>query len=969
MKLRLIILTLFITNVAATTFGQQAKLEGQVFDDRDRPTLGTRIIAPGGQATVTDNKGHFNIRFPASILPGQAIRIEVAKPNWVIFQPMFGNCVTQSTERNYEPLRVIIVPKGSPLALSPKRLSQVIAQWARERVNLRAEVGNLKQNLDEYAFFQEYAKEYGFTLEQFRDAAQQWAQIKDSDDKEERALKEYWQKNYGRVTQLALESAQAADEELKQANKKTTEVSLKVIRRYELAGNAYYAQYKFGEALNAYNEIEKRFETRELSKESFIAERAELRILIGDTKTALGIRVKGAESQQLLTEAVAELQETATYYSREQFPQQWARTKNELGIALERLGERVAGPDSIKYLNDAGAAFHAALEVRSREQFPQQWAATQVNLALSLVQRGDRVAGKDGLAFLSEAVVACRSALEVYGREQFPQEWATTQDNLGIALYKQGTRLAGDEGIGLLRESAASFRLALEVRTREQVPELWASTNENLGNSLADLGVRVDGEEGVRLLRESVAAFRRVLEVRTREKLPQPWADTQINLGVSLQQQGVRLPSQDGTRLLGEAAVAFSNALEVYSRDQFPQDWAFTQNDLGIVLRLQAIRTPGEDSMRLLKESESAYRSSLEVFTRVAFPSRWATVQDNLASVLADQAERSTSGDVARLFNESLTARHLALEVFTQETAPQAWARITENLGISLTKLGERTDGEAGIRLLTEAVDAHRDALKVRTLKALPQNWASTQTGLGDSLVKLGVRTGGDSGAGLLREAINAYKLALQVRTLEHLPQDWAETENGLADAYYQLKDWANAAECYTNVLKVDPNDENAYKSLTKLYQDILFRFTDAYEITRRWVDKHPDDLTAMAEFSEMHFTTERFADSQVRVTSLLMNPDVDVKSKVALRAVEIANLVALNKVSMVRPKMVALLQIIDAQPADFKVTWDFNGTAHFVTQSAKFVQHRDWLLQLFGAMKGENRDAIANALRRVRIH
>src|SRR2546427_4410271 len=196
MKFSIAITVLFISCFSAIAFGQQAKLEGQVLDDKDAPVSRTRLVAAGGQAAVTDDKGHFRISFPASTQPGQSARIEVVKSNWVIYQPMFGNCVTQSTERNYEPLRVVIVPKGSPLALSPKRLSQVIAQWTAERVKLRAEVGTLKQNVDEYAFLRQYANEYGLTLEQFREAAEQWAQIKESDDKEERALKEYWQKNY-----------------------------------------------------------------------------------------------------------------------------------------------------------------------------------------------------------------------------------------------------------------------------------------------------------------------------------------------------------------------------------------------------------------------------------------------------------------------------------------------------------------------------------------------------------------------------------------------------------------------------------------------------------------------------------------------------------------------------------------------------------------------------------------------------
>src|SRR5262245_36908554 len=125
MKVNLTLFTVFILCSSATALGQQAKLEGHVFDDKEARVSGVRILAPGGQSNETDSLGHFTIAFPSSVQPGQATRIDVAKPGWVVYEPMLGNCVTQNSARNYEPLKVIIVPKGSLLALSPKRLGQV----------------------------------------------------------------------------------------------------------------------------------------------------------------------------------------------------------------------------------------------------------------------------------------------------------------------------------------------------------------------------------------------------------------------------------------------------------------------------------------------------------------------------------------------------------------------------------------------------------------------------------------------------------------------------------------------------------------------------------------------------------------------------------------------------------------------------------------------------------------------------
>jgi len=639
MKLKISLIAFFISCFSANARAQNAKLEGYLFDDRDKLVAGVRIIVPSGQAAVTDNKGHFTISFPVSVQPGQATRIQVDKPNWVIFQPMFGDCVTQSTTRNYEPLLLVIVPKSSLVSLSPRRLSQVIAQWTAERVKLRAEVGSLRQNLDEYAFLRQYAKEYGLTLEQFRDAAQQWAQIKDSDDKEERALKEYWQDNYGPAAQLAEESAQVADQELKQARIKTIELSRKLIRRYKLAGNAYYteasrvfahdensramAENRFRKSLDAYNEIEKRFERAELSKENLLAEWAETKFLAGDAKFGLGQVVaeeNEEERSRLLKEALAAYQQSATVYTRDRLPQKWAETENNLGGVLLILGEQISEDDEeeVKYLNESVAAFRTALEVRTRELLPL--------------------------------------------------EWATTQQNLGAVL---------------------STLAAVASRASED-------------------------EKKVKYLKDAVVAFRAALEVRTQKQLPQQWAGT--------------------------------------------------QNDLGIVLLSR----------------------------------------------------------------------------------------------------GESVSGADGI---------------------------------------------------------------------------------------------------YTH----DPDDYEAYRIADSLYQDKLFSFNKSYALSQQWLAQHPTDIQAQADFAELHFTVGRFAECGQQINALLAKPEVPVRTKTALRAIEVASLLADSKASQVPAKFDALIAEITRQPADFKVTWVFDGTRHFIGQAETLSPYRAWLGQLLDALTSKDRDSMLKALEDVR--
>lgn len=205
------------------------------------------------------------------------------------------------------------------------------------------------------------------------------AQIKESDDKEERALKEYWRQNYGRAAQLAEEAAQAAVEESKRAPQRTAAASL--IRRYALAGNAWHADNKFRETLLAYSRIEEHFENKRISREDFMEEWAALMLLMGDTKCELGSKGEGVAGPRLLAEAIAAYRQAATFYTHAQSPQQWAKTQHNLGFVSSELGKRAEGRESLRYLNEATVALRATLEVFTRDQMPQDWEMTQNYLA------------------------------------------------------------------------------------------------------------------------------------------------------------------------------------------------------------------------------------------------------------------------------------------------------------------------------------------------------------------------------------------------------------------------------------------------------------------------------------------------------------------------------------------------------------------------------------------------------------
>jgi hypothetical protein len=93
----------------------------------------------------------------------------------------------------------------------------------------------------------------------------------------------------------------------------------------------------------------------------------------------------------------------------------------------------------------------------------------------------------------------------------------------------------------------------------------------------------------------------------------------------------------------------------------------------------------------------------------------------------------------------------------------------------------------------------------------------------------------------------------------------------------------------------------------------------------------------------------------------------MDDNTKIALRAIEIANLLALNNTARVPDKLQTLIDSLAAQPADFKVIWTFNGTKHFIDHSAQLASYRTWLGQLFTALEAEDRQTALTGLQAVR--
>jgi tetratricopeptide (TPR) repeat protein len=494
--------------------------------------------------------------------------------------------------------------------------------------------------------------------------------------------------------------------------------------------------------------------------------------------------------------------------------------------------------------------------------------------------------------------------------------------------------------------------------------EKWATAQSGIGNSLREQSTRAEGPEAVRLLGEAASAYRRTLLVLTRDSMPPDWATTQHNLGYVLQEQGVRANGREAIRLISEGVAAYREALSVRTREQLPLQWAMTQNDLGNALQAQGVRSEGPEARRLLAEATVAYARALLVFTREYVPQEWAKTQHNLGSALQEEGTRTDGSEGQKLLGEAVAAYRQALLVRTREQLPRQWAITQNGLGNALQAQGTKAEAPESLRLFGEALVAYREALLVFTREQTPALWAMTKHNIGSALQEEGVRTGGPESQRLFGEAVAAYREALLVWTLAQRPQQWAMAQNNLARAYYNLKEWTSAAEYYENVLAVYPEFRPAYERARFLEHEVLFNYQRAFKLNESWLQRNPDDLLAAANFAENHFTTGSFDECGRRISLVLSDARTEAKIKIPLRVIEIANLIALNRSAEVPPKIKNLIEALERQKADFRVEWGFAGITHFISQNEQFAANRTWLLGIFGAMGGENRDAIVKRLK-----
>jgi len=276
--------------------------------------------------------------------------------------------------------------------------------------------------------------------------------------------------------------------------------------------------------------------------------------------------------------------------------------------------------------------------------------------------------------------------------------------------------------------------------------------------------------------------------------------------------------------------------------------------------------------------------------------------QNNLGAALFAQGERLDGAEGVRRLEESAAAYRLALEVRTREALPQQWAMTQNNLGAALQVLGNRQGGGEGARRLGESAEAFRSALEVFTRDALPQPWAAIQNNLGNVLFAQGERQGGVEGSRSLAESAAAFRRALEVYTRDAFPKDWAVARVNLGRTLQAQAIRGDFAGCLDQIERLSRNNASR------------------------------DDPVAGA----------------------------------FLRTLAIVCRIAAGQADAAGRDLDALMALIERQPADFRIAWDWGPLKTFVAGSEfeAVKPRRRPLVRLVDAASGGNRAAILAGLK-----
>ena len=175
-------------------------------------------------------------------------------------------------------------------------------------------------------------------------------------------------------------------------------------------------------------------------------------------------------------------------------------------------------------------------------------------------------------------------------------------------------------------------------------------------------------------------------------------------------------------------------------------------------------------------------------------------------------------------------------------------------------------------------------------------------------------------------------------------------------------------ARAVSELLRAEPDNREFYKLAHALSHEVLFDFEKARNLTTTWLQLHPDDLDALCNRAETHFTTGRFDSARDGLETLIDSGQLIPELEAAMRLLEVSNLLALGRTHEVPARLATLRDLIEAQTENFRVGWAFEGSSHFIGRHPALEDYRGILFGLLWAAETGSRDALLAAIEKAKV-
>jgi hypothetical protein len=263
----------WISASAASAQPAELILHGHVFhlgaDGAPVPEKGLQVTHDGfNRATVTNDDGDFRLAIPGYFVPGEEIRLSVAKEGW---RMPLGGLVRIPSEPAKDRIRIEMLPLGSDVFLSPESIETFIVD------TLRTSVQRVRLDVEEPGFdfsrsIREWAERYGLSPESAKTAIEGWiAEVKEASDDERRlGLAAFAERQFAKAASHFGFAAAASRQDLARIEK--AEEALAVRRRnlrrdaladFRESGLAFQRAQRFGAAAISFRSALKYVEQHE----------------------------------------------------------------------------------------------------------------------------------------------------------------------------------------------------------------------------------------------------------------------------------------------------------------------------------------------------------------------------------------------------------------------------------------------------------------------------------------------------------------------------------------------------------------------------------------------------------------------------------------------------------------------------------------------------------------------------------